>query len=106
MAGQRQEMKSRWTSEPISRSGVRVGPSKFNGMVARATLQQDLGELSDPVADYCFGETVRDRLIAHARQDAAHALLNTISALETLRTIRRLLIACLAVIIYIAWRLS
>lgn len=43
-------------------------------VIARAMLDQDLGYHSDsPRHDYGLDDTTRDRLIAHARQDAANA---------------------------------
>jgi hypothetical protein len=53
-----------------------------NYATARVTLEGDLGQFTDqPPAYYDLDEPTRDRLLAHARQDAAHALLNTSSLL-------------------------
>jgi hypothetical protein len=93
------------------RSMGHKGANWDNQAVAYHTLLQDLGYYSDhnPSA-YGLDENVRDTLIAHARQDAAHAVVNTASLLKEMRIVRILLIAivCLLVIIILAefsiWR--
>jgi hypothetical protein len=53
-----------------------------NGEVAKNVLHEELGYFSDgKEIDYNLDEATRDRLITHGRQDAAHALGNTISLL-------------------------
>ncbi len=42
---------------------------------ARNILHEELGYFTDPQTAYALDDTTRDRLIAHARQDAAHAVL-------------------------------
>ncbi|RUZ76916.1 hypothetical protein EN943_15660 [Mesorhizobium sp. M7A.F.Ca.US.006.01.1.1] len=78
-----------------------------NGIVACSGLHGELGYLDDGVPTvYSLDEDTRDRLIVHARQDAAHALLNTISLLQLRRADRRLAVAGVLLLIYIAIRVS
>jgi hypothetical protein len=44
-------------------------------MLAENILQKELGYFSDPLSNYSLDQETRDRLLAHARQDAAHALI-------------------------------
>jgi hypothetical protein len=53
--------------------------SAENGVVARNVLQEELGLYGDDQPEYHLDQKTCDRLIAHTRQDAAHALVNTIS---------------------------
>ena len=54
-----------------------------NEVIARAMLDGDLGYHSDSLGhDYGLDGPTRDRLIAHARQDAANAQGNAKSAYE------------------------
>jgi hypothetical protein len=48
---------------------------QINEITARNVLRTDLGFYSDIPADYDLDEATRDRLIAHCRQDAAHAVI-------------------------------
>lgn len=77
------------------RTEGRIGASWENYAVAHITLREDLGEFGQSPG-LTFDEHVRDQLIAHARQDVAHAVSNTTSILSQLRTIRIMLIVCLA----------
>ena len=52
-------------------------------------LDEDLGLYSDPPRYYDLDQETRDRLLAHARQDAAHALINTGDILNQLAIIAR-----------------
>jgi hypothetical protein len=60
-----------------------------NSVVARNTLQEDLGRYSSGGHHYNLDQDTRDRLLVHARQDAAHALLNTISMMKEMQKSRR-----------------
>ena len=55
---------------------------EINSVIARHTLHAELGYFSDPQIGYGLDDSERDRLIAHGRQDAAYALLNTISLMK------------------------
>jgi hypothetical protein len=63
------------------------GPNWDNYAVAQNVSYQDL----DEGPDYRLDDAQRDRLIAHARQDASHATANASSILDALTRIRRLL---------------
>jgi hypothetical protein len=55
---------------------------RVNRLVAQNMLHQELGRFKERPPNYRLDEVTRDRLIVHARQDAAHALLNTISLMD------------------------
>jgi hypothetical protein len=61
----------------------------LNSIVAKNVLHEDLGRFDTIPQWYRLDTDTRDRLIAHARQDAAHALFNTATLLEQVRTLRR-----------------
>lgn len=61
------------------------GDSWDNHAIAHGTLQGDLGTNGKPRDPYYLDDMTRDILIAHSRQDAAHALLNTMSLLKRVR---------------------
>ncbi|TAT69986.1 hypothetical protein [Rhizobium ruizarguesonis] len=48
---------------------------EVDAAIARNILHEELGQFSNPQRVYQLDEATRDRLIAHGRQDAAHALL-------------------------------
>jgi hypothetical protein len=77
------------------------GPHWRNHAVALNTLEQDLGYFGRDVACYDVDEPARDRLLAHARQDAAHALLNTTAILNRLRLLTWLVVGLLCLCTYI-----
>jgi len=53
-------------------------------------LEKDLGSYSDSAAvDYALDEATRDRLIAHARQDASHAVLIAYDILAAVSQLER-----------------
>jgi hypothetical protein len=60
-----------------------------NAVIARNTLHEDLGRYSSGGHCYNLDQDTRDRLLVHARQDAAHALLNTISMMVEMQKLRR-----------------
>ena len=61
-----------------------------NNVVAQNILEGDLGYFRDAgIAQYDLDEEARDRLIAHARQDAALAVLNSASLLAEVARMRR-----------------
>jgi hypothetical protein len=66
------------------------GPFWDNYATAQITLDGDLGRFEDRAPFiYDLDDAARDRLIVHARQDAAHALLNTSTMLGQLAWVRR-----------------
>jgi hypothetical protein len=76
----------------MSRDMLPVGSDKEasdNEIVARNTLHMELGYYTDRGPEYNLNEATRDRLIVHTRQDAAHALLNTITLMKEVRRINR-----------------
>ena len=66
------------------------GVSWENHVVAQYTLNEELGNHGTPEAYYDLDQTTRDVLLAHARQDAEHALLNTTSILKNQKKLYRL----------------
>jgi hypothetical protein len=50
---------------------------QMNQTTAQNALDLDLGKFLDTLPSYRLDQDARDRLIAHARQDAAEALCNT-----------------------------
>lgn len=103
-----EDMKSAiWARKAL---GGKVTPADTNAIIARSTLHGELGYLDDGTPTiYNLDEATRDRLIAHARQDASHALLNTISLLKAMQDGKwtpRLLLVCIALLIYIAYCVS
>jgi hypothetical protein len=61
----------------------------IRGAVAQNVLHEDLGLHADEPRYYDLDQETRDRLLAHARQDAAHALINTEDILDQLAIITR-----------------
>jgi hypothetical protein len=70
----------------------------LNSIVARNILHEDLGRFDTRLRRYGLDDDTRDRLIAHARQDAAHALVNTATLLEQVKALRRGLWIMLALV--------
>jgi uncharacterized membrane protein YccC len=64
-------------------------PSNLNSIAARNILHEDLGRFDTILHRYQLDDDTRNRLIAHVRQDAAHALLNTATLLQQVRALRR-----------------
>jgi hypothetical protein len=60
-----------------------------NRVTAKEILQEEMGQRSLPQREYGLDQTTRDRLLAHTRQDAAHALLNTMTLMKEVRELRR-----------------
>jgi hypothetical protein len=59
-------------------------------MWAGNILAADLGRYSDLPPEYNLDEATRDRLIAHTRQEVAHALLNTERLISDVQSLARL----------------
>ncbi len=85
--------------------------SQVNGIVAKNVLHEELGYFgTEHLYDYDLDDETKGRLLAHARQDAAHALVNTSSTLDKLGTILRiivffgvLIVVLLAAIVWKLW---
>ena len=85
---------------------VRAGRLQTNAAIARHTLAGDLGEHSDSwLTDYSLDEATRDRLLAHARQDASHAVIATERLASRVRLLTWVGFAILVVLAYIAVKL-
>jgi len=60
----------------------------IRGAIARNVLHEEIGLYADAQPTYHLDQETRDRLLAHARQDAAHALINTeVSALQIFKRV-------------------
>src|SRR5260370_19801339 len=85
-----------------------------NEVIARNTLHMELGNYSDKQLEYHLDEATRDRLVVYTRQDAAHALLNTITLMKEGRKISRratntqicIAVLCIAAALLIWWSRS
>jgi hypothetical protein len=81
----------------------RKGPTWEAQALSRCTLHEDLGYYSDSTnSDYGLDEATRDRLIAHARQDAAHAVAASKYILDRLSTLRLISLASLVLNVVLA----
>lgn len=90
--------------------GSKLSAEDWARIQARHQLDCDLERFSDYVSVYSLTEDQRDRLIAHARQDAAHALLQAIVLTNVVKSTRRWIIAVgcatIALLIFIAFKLN
>jgi hypothetical protein len=68
-----------------------------NATIARNVLHEDLGYFDTSLQTYNLDEATRDRLLVHARQDAAHAVIAAGSLAKEVRKLRRMLAASLTV---------
>ena len=86
------------------------GDNWDNYAIARETLQGDLGYEGGSKASYNLDTDTRDILIAHARQDAAHALCNTTSLLGRVQVLTRLvyllIVICLGLCVLLLYKLQ
>lgn len=83
----------------------RRGDSWTNHAVAQVTVEGELGKGGWPPVD--LDPVVRDTLIVHGRQDAAHALLNTSILLKRLSELTLLVylqFAIIGVMAFLMWR--
>lgn len=65
--------------------------------IARNVLHEELGYFDRPLQIYNLDEATRDRLLVHARQDAAHAVIAAGTLAKELRKLRRTLAIALTV---------
>ncbi len=99
----------------VSRSLHGNDPFIENQIIAHDVVT---GEIRDHTADaqslaYHLDQPARDTLIAHGRQDAAHALCNTKSLMDDIGALRRELrvwrvvgLVALALLAWIAWHVG
>jgi len=66
-------------------------PAALDAATARNILHEELGRFTDPQTIYHLDEATRDRLLAHSRQDAAHALLTALRSSKDIAEVKRLL---------------
>ena len=59
-----------------------------NSIVARNSLDTDLGKYSDALPNYDLDQVTRDRLLVRARQDAAEALCHTGSLMDEIHQLK------------------
>lgn len=62
----------------------------IDAVKARNILHEELGYFSDPQTEYGLDDATRNRLIAHTRQDAAHAVLAVGSLAHEVAKVKRL----------------
>ncbi|MHC2454523.1 hypothetical protein ACVMIX_001164 [Rhizobium leguminosarum] len=68
--------------------------------IARNILHEELGQFEDSaLATYNLDDTTRDRLIAHARQDAAHAIMGIGTLTNEVRSLRRSISAVVVLLV-------
>jgi hypothetical protein len=80
----------------------RLDQCDVNYEIARNVLHEELGYIGERREPYHFDEETRDILIAHSRQDAAHALRNSMTILQQQKVQRRLTVAALVLLSYLA----
>ncbi|MGN6471972.1 MAG: hypothetical protein ACTHLC_20560 [Rhizobiaceae bacterium] len=79
----------------------------IDGEVARITLHDELGHYGENPNVYDLDDQTRDRLIVHARQDAAHALTTALSTADKINKIANrlsaLILGCTLLILLAIW---
>lgn len=78
------------------------GRAQRDAAIARNVLHEDLGYYDSQQFVYSLDEDTRDRLIAHARQDAAHAVISIASVQRELAAAKRLIVVLLIINIGLA----
>jgi hypothetical protein len=58
------------------------GEHNANLVVAKNVVDEEMGRYGDHLLDYQLQQKTKDTLLAHGRQDVAHALCNTKSLLD------------------------
>jgi hypothetical protein len=82
------------------------GVDDIDAEVARNILNEDLGNFSGSyLTNYALDDETRDRLIAHARQDAAHAVVLCSRLSRELRVLKRMLYLVIFALILAVWNL-
>jgi hypothetical protein len=72
----------------LSGHGTTDWKAHDNRKIAHHTLRYELGDFADRPPPYHLDQDKRDMLLVHARQDAKHALLNTISLMEEVHRLK------------------
>lgn len=62
--------------------------ASIDAATARNILHEELGRFEGDLTSYDLDQQTRDRLIAHTRQDAAHAVLSVGSLSKEVRALR------------------
>jgi hypothetical protein len=76
-----------------------------NHTIAQHTLDQELGRYGEELQQfYGFDRDIADTLLAHGRQDAAHALLNTMTLMKDVRLLKYLVLLVLGLVIVLLFR--
>src|SRR5262245_45690824 len=79
--------------------------SQQNHTIAQHTLHEELGQYGGELQQfYDFDRDIADTLLAHGRQDAAHALLNTITLMKDVRRLKYLVLLVLVLLIVLLFR--
>lgn len=65
------------------------GRTQQDAAIARNVLHEDLGYYDGQQSIYNLDDDTRDRLITHARQDAAHAVISAASIYQEVLSIKR-----------------
>jgi len=84
----------------------RLSDTDVNFEVARNVLHEDLGYVGDRRIGYDLEDDTKDILLAHARQDAAHALLNSVTLLKKQKRLHLLMYVAVGLLAYIAAKVS
>ncbi|WP_108462257.1 hypothetical protein [Devosia naphthalenivorans] len=81
-----------------------AGQPEIDAATARNVLHEDLGYFRSKSADYSLDQDTRDKLLAHARQDAAHAVYAASTAARGVRQLRLIILGLLLpILLGLAW---
>lgn len=76
----------------------------IDAKMAQNILHEDLGYFASKTTEYDLDPQTRDKLLAHARQDAAHAVYAAMSAANEVRKLRRILLVFAIVgAVFLGW---
>lgn len=67
---------------------MRAGQDAIDAKTAQNVLHEDLGYFSSKTAAYDLDPPTRDKLLAHARQDASHAVYASMTVAREVRRLR------------------
>lgn len=71
----------------------------IDAATARNVLHEDLGYFRSKSTEYVLDEATRDKLLAHARQDAAHAVYAALTAAREVKKLRHQVISMLLLVL-------
>ena len=95
-----------WAREDQKSGMAPRGRIYLHNITAYRTLNQDLGlEQSKPVSTYDLDDETRDRLIAHARQDASLAVIVAASCEKEILRVRSLVIFMIGLLFIVLYLL-